>query len=30
MTVLHHDADSDTIAAATRQDVEWVALKGSL
>ena len=25
MTVLHHDADFDTIAAVTDQDMEWVA-----
>ena len=24
MTVLHHDADFDTIAAVTGQDMEWV------
>ena len=30
MTVLHYDADFDTIAAVTRQAMEWVAPKGSL
>ena len=30
MTVLHYDADFDTIAAVTRQDVEWVVPRGSL
>ena len=30
MTVLHYDADFDTIAAVTRQDMEWVAPRGSL
>ena len=30
MTVLHYDADFDTIAAMTGQEVEWVAPKGSL
>ena len=30
MTVLHYDADFDTIAAVTRQQMEWVAPKGSL
>ena len=30
MTVLHYDADFDTIAAVTRQETEWVAPKGSL
>ena len=30
MTVLHYDADFDTIAAVTRQETEWVALRGSL
>ena len=30
MTVLHYDADFDTIAAVTGQDVEWVAPRGSL
>ena len=30
MTVLHYDADFDTIAAVTRQEMEWVAPKGSL
>jgi hypothetical protein len=28
--VLHYDADFDTIAAVTRQQMEWVAPKGSL
>ena len=30
MTVLHYDADFDTIAAVTRQETEWVAPQGSL
>ena len=30
MTVLHHDADFDAIAAVTGQDVEWVVSRGSL
>ena len=30
MTVLHYDADFDSIAAVTRQETEWVAPKGSL
>lgn len=30
MTVLHYDADFDTIAAITKQEVEWVAPRGSL
>ena len=30
MTVLHYDADFDTIAAVTRQSMEWVAPRGSL
>ena len=30
MTVIHYDADFDTIAAVTRQEVEWVAPRGSL
>ena len=30
MTVLHYDADFDTIAAVTRQAMEWVAPRGSL
>ena len=30
MTVLHYDADFDTIAAVTHQDVEWVVPRGSL
>ena len=30
MTVLHYDADFDTIAAVTRQNVEWVVPRGSL
>ena len=30
MTVLHYDADFDTIAAVTRQGVEWVVPRGSL
>ena len=30
MTVLHYDADFDTIAAVTGQEVEWVAPRGSL
>ena len=30
MTVLHYDADFDTIAAVTGQDMEWVVPKGSL
>ena len=30
MTVLHYDADFDAIAAVTRQEMEWVAPKGSL
>ena len=30
MTVLHHDADFDTIAAVTGQDMEWVVPRGSL
>ena len=29
MTVLHHDADFDTIAAVTGQDMEWVVPRGS-
>ena len=29
-TLLHYDADFDTIALATGQDVEWVAPRGSL
>ncbi len=30
MTVLHYDSDFDTIAAVTKQNVEWVARRGSL
>ena len=30
MTVLHYDADFETIAAVTRQRMEWVAPQGSL
>ena len=30
MTILHYDADFDTIAAVTRQGVEWVVPRGSL
>lgn len=30
MIVLHYDADFDTIAAVTKQEVEWVAPRGSL
>ena len=30
MTMLHYDADFDTIAAVTQQDVERVALQGWL
>ena len=30
MTVLHYDADFDTIAAVTHQKMEWVAPRGSL
>ena len=30
MTVLHYDADFDTIAAVTHQRTEWVAPRGSL
>lgn len=30
MTVLHYDADFDTIATVTRQSMEWVAPRGSL
>ena len=30
MTVLHYDADFDTIAAVTRQRMEWVVPQGSL
>jgi predicted nucleic acid-binding protein len=30
MTVLHYDADFDTIASVTRQETEWVAPQGSL
>ena len=30
MPVLHHDADFDTIATVTGQDVEWVVPRGSL
>ena len=30
MTVLHYDADFDTIAAVTGQDMEWVVPRGSL
>ena len=30
MTVLHHDADFDTIAAVTGQDMEWIVPRGSL
>ena len=30
MTVLHYDADFDTIAAVTHQEMEWVAPRGSL
>ncbi len=30
MTVLHYDADFDTIAAVTHQRMEWVAPRGSL
>ena len=30
MTVLHYDADFDAIAAVTRQEMEWVAPRGSL
>ena len=30
MIVLHYDSDFDTIAAVTKQDVEWVAPRGSL
>ena len=29
MTVLHHDADFDTIAAVTGQDMEWIVPRGS-
>ena len=30
MTVLHHDTDSDAIAAVTGQDSEWIAPRGPL
>jgi hypothetical protein len=30
VAVLHYDADFDTIAAVTRQQMVWVAPKGSL
>lgn len=30
MTVLHYDADFDTIAAVTHQRMEWVVARGSL
>lgn len=30
MTVLHYDADFDTIAGITNQDTEWVAQRGSV
>jgi len=30
MTVLHYDADFDTIASVTGQEMEWVARRGSL
>ena len=30
MTILHYDADFETIAAVTRQETEWVAPQGSL
>ena len=30
MTVLHHDADFDAIAAVTGQGVEWVVPRGAL
>lgn len=30
LTVLHYDADFDTIAAVTGQETEWVAPRGSL
>lgn len=30
MTVLHYDADFDAIATVTRQEMEWVARRGSL
>ena len=30
MIVLHYDANFDTIAAVTKQEVEWVAPRGSL
>lgn len=30
MTVLHYNADFDAIAAVTRQEMEWVAPRGSL
>ena len=30
LTVLHYDADFNTIAIVTRQEMEWVAPKGSL
>ena len=29
MTAMHHDADFDTIAAVTGQDMEWVVPRGS-
>ena len=29
MTVLHYDADFDTITAVTGQDMEWVAPRSS-
>lgn len=30
VSVLHYDADFDTIAGVTQQDMEWVAPRGSL
>ena len=30
MTVLHYDADFDTVAAVTGQDAEWVVARGAL
>ena len=30
MTAMHYDADFDTIAAVTGQDMEWVVPRGSL
>jgi predicted nucleic acid-binding protein len=30
LVILHYDADYELIAAVTRQEVEWVALRGSL